>query len=189
MTGGARNGVPDTFGDLWVADRDQQNEAYRSLLEDTEGGADWAGEVWDDVVGHLDDDNHNRSIAAQIMVNLGVGLPDRLVDDFGALTAVTYDDRFVTARHALQSLWRVGTIGPRHRDLLIDFLRQRFDDASKDKNTTLIRADIIELLARLHAAEHDEVVGDVADELIAAEDDDKYRAKYATIWRRTSGGD
>ncbi len=40
MTGGASNVVPDTFGDLWIADRGQQNEAYRSLLEETTGGAD-----------------------------------------------------------------------------------------------------------------------------------------------------
>lgn len=182
--------IPANFEDLWGSDRDKQHAAYTDLLETTTEPVDWAGDVWDDVVGHLaDDDNHNRSIAAQLLANLAVSVPDRVLDDFDELTAVTRDDRFVTARHALQALWRIGTIGPDHREVLIDFLRTRFEDAADDKNTTLIRADIIEALARLHAAEPLASTATLAEDLIAAEPDEKYRAKYTRIWRRESSGD
>lgn len=181
------NSAPAHFGNLWLSDRDRQNAAYRDLLEVTAEPVPWADQVWDDVVARLaDDDNHNRSIAAQLLANLAVNLPDRLLEDFDELTAVTRDERFVTARHALQALWRIGTIGPRHREVLVDFLQARFDDASSEKHSTLIRADIIDVLARMHAAEPHASIAEVADDLIAAESDERYRAKYAGIWRRGS---
>jgi hypothetical protein len=57
-------------------------------------------------------DNHQRAIAAQALSNPAKSDHKlRMLKDFDKLMAVTKDERFVTARHSLQSLWKVGTAG------------------------------------------------------------------------------
>jgi hypothetical protein len=91
-------------------DRDLQNEAFSYVLKETEKLVDWAYEVWDQLVeGLRHKDNHVRAISAQILANLAKSDPKhRMQKDFPALLAVTKDEKFVTARHTLQSIWKVG---------------------------------------------------------------------------------
>lgn len=98
--------VPASYNDLWSTDRAAQNAAYRAILAAADTPADWAYEVWDDVVAHLSaKDNHDRSIAAQVLCRLAKSDPDgRMRADFPALIDATRDERFVTARHSLQAL-------------------------------------------------------------------------------------
>lgn len=177
--------MPSNFEDLWETDRSRQNAAYESLMVATEGPVSWAGEVWDDVVGHLADrDNHNRAIAGQLLCNLAAHDPDaRVLDDLPALITVTKDPRFVTARHTLRSLWKIGLAGEKQRRALLEALRSRYRDSFEEKNGTLVRSDLVESLRRLHDAVGDEAVSALAQEIIAAEPDEKYRKKYAKFWR------
>jgi hypothetical protein len=91
-------------------DRDVQNQAFSSILKETEKPVDWAYEVWDQLVeGLRHKDTHVRAISAQILANLAKSDPkNRMQKDFPALMAVTRDEKFVTARHTLQSIWKVG---------------------------------------------------------------------------------
>jgi hypothetical protein len=52
---------------------------------------------------------------------------------------VTKDERFVTARHCLQSLWKVGVAGNKQRKIYMEGLERRVTE----KNGTLIRYDLI----------------------------------------------
>ena len=58
-------------------------------------------------MNHLTDkNNRNRSIAAQVLCNLAKSDPSqKLLQDFPALFDVVTDERFVTARHALQAMF------------------------------------------------------------------------------------
>ena len=91
-------------------DRDLQNEAFTYILKQTEKPVDWAYDVWDQLVGGLrHKDNRVRAISAQVLANLAKSDPEnRSQTDFPALMAVTKDEKFVTARHTLQSIWKVG---------------------------------------------------------------------------------
>jgi hypothetical protein len=102
------------LANIHSTDRAVQGAAFRSLMEATEGPVDWAYEAWDDLLRALKyKDNHLRAIAAQVLCNLARSDPEgRMLQDFGALLAVTRDDRFVTARHCLLSLWKIGAAGP-----------------------------------------------------------------------------
>jgi len=113
---------------LQFTDRELQNKAFVYLLEATSQPVDWAYAVWDDMVANLrHKDNHVRAIAAQLLCNLSLRDPQaRMLKDFDALLAVTRDERFVTARHCMQSLWKVGVAGKAHREKLIDGLESRF---------------------------------------------------------------
>jgi hypothetical protein len=167
-------------------DKDLQNQAYYDLMDATEKPVDWAYETWDDLLkGLKDTDNHVRAISAQLLSNLAKSDPDqRFLKDFEALLAVTKDERFVTARHCLQSLWKVGIVGEPQRKVYMEGLERRFHECSSEKNATLIRSDILESMRNVYNAVHDESIRQKALELIETETDPKYRKKYAALWKK-----
>ncbi|HVH13710.1 MAG TPA: hypothetical protein VM759_11690 [Longimicrobium sp.] len=167
-------------------DRDAENAAFTSLMQATGSRVDWAYEAWDEVVGLLrHPSNRVRAIASQVLANLaGHSDPEaRILRDLEALVEVTRDERFVTARHALQSLWKVGAAGARQRDALVAGLCQRFAECAAEKNCTLIRFDIVQVLRRMYDAAPDDGISRTARELIETEPDPKYRKKYAGVWK------
>ena len=170
---------------LWSEDRELQNRAFLSTLKATDKPVDWAYEVWDELLANLTHkDNHNRAIAAQVLCNLAKSDPQgRMLKDFDALLAVTKDERFVTARHCMQSLWKVGAAGKKQQKLLVDGLEGRFRECISEKNCTLIRYDIIQSLRNLYDVIRDEKVKQRALEWIETEKDLKYRKKYAGLWK------
>ena len=173
------------FDNLWSVDRELQNKAFSFILEATDKPVDWAYEVWDRLVtGLTHQDNHVRAITAQVLCNLAKSdLENRMQTDFRALLAVTRDKRFVTARHCMQSLWKVGVAGKQQQLQLVDGLDGRFKECISEKNCTLIRYDIIQSLRNLYDTVGDETIKEIALALIASEEDLKYRKKYASLWK------
>ena len=167
-------------------DKELQNKAYFYILNITEKPVDWAYDVWDEMVADLrHPDNHVRAIAAQVLCNLAKSDPkDRILKDFSALLAVTKDERFVTARHCMQALWKVGAAGKKHQKIYVEGLERRFRECIKEKNCTLIRYDILQSMRNVYDAVKDEKIREKALELIETEDDLKYRKKYASLWKR-----
>jgi hypothetical protein len=159
--------------------------AFMALLAMTDEPVDWAYEVWNELLANLrHKNNHQRAIAAQLLCNLAKSDPEqRILKDFDALFAVTLDERFVTARHALQAIWKVALIGKQHQQLVVEQLASRFRECVTEKNATLIRYDITENLRKIYDVVRDEQVQETALRLIGTEDDSKYRKKYATLWR------
>jgi hypothetical protein len=177
--------IRTNLDNLWSEDRQLQNTAFSHVLELTEGPVNWAYVAWDELVENLSHkDNHNRAIAAQVLCNLAKSDPqNRMLTDLNALLAVTRDERFVTARHCMQALWKVGAAGKKQQKLLVDGLERRFDECIAEKNCTLIRYDIIQSLRNLYDSVQDEGVRAKALEWIEREADLKYRKKYAGLWR------
>jgi hypothetical protein len=147
---------------------------------------DWAYEIWDDLKNDLTHpDNHQRAIAAQLLCNLAKCDPEgRMFGDFPALMEVTKDKRFVTARHCIQSLWKIGMAGMQQKEMLLNGLAERFRNCAEEKNCTLICYDIIQGLRKLYDKEEDETVKQLALDLIETEEDLKYRKKYASVWKK-----
>jgi hypothetical protein len=174
------------LNNLWSTDRQLQNEAFSYILSVAEKPVDWAYDVWGEIVENLSHkDNHNRAIAAQVLCSLAKSDPkDRLLKDFQVLLAVTKDERFVTARHCMQSLWKVGVAGKKQQKILVDGLSVRFKECIAEKNCTLIRYDIIQSLRNVYDVQKDEKIREKALELIETEDYLKYRKKYASLWKK-----
>lgn len=166
-------------------DKDIQNKAYFALIEATDKPVDWAYEAWDQLVEDLrHKDNHVRAIAAQLLSNLAKSDPDkRIVKDFDKLLNVTKDERFVTARHCMQSLWKIGVVGKEQQQLLVNGLEGRFNECISEKNCTLIRNDILQSLRNVYNVVPDESIRAKALALIETETDLKYRKKYTTLWK------
>lgn len=167
-------------------DRELQNKAFFYILNVTEKPVDWAYDVWDEIlVGLTNSDNHVRAIAAQVLCNLAKSDPkERILKDFDKLLSVTKDERFVTARHCMQALWKIGVVGKKQQKIYMDGLERRFEECITEKNCTLIRYDILQSMRNVYDAVKDEKIKAKALELIETEQDANYRKKYAGLWRR-----
>jgi len=173
------------FANLHSKDAESRAASYMHLLALTEQPVDWAYEVWDELLGLLrEGDNHQRSIAAQLLSGLARSDPQqRMLKDLEQLMAVTKDERFVTARHSLQSLWRVGTASKALRKEVVNRLSQRFRECATEKNGTLVRYDILEVFRKMYDVAPDEPLKQLALTLIDTEEDPKYRKKYSGLWK------
>ena len=163
-----------------------QNKAYHFLMEKTEKPVDWAYEAWDELIeGLTHKDNHVRAISSQLLANLAKSDPKgRMFKDFDKLLNVTKDERFVTARHCLQSIWKVGLAGKNAQIMVIQGLEKRYHECISEKNCTLIRYDIIVCLRNLYDATTSSGIKEKALELIELEEDAKYKKKYAGVWKK-----
>ena len=175
------------WNNLRSDDGDVRYAAFMALLAITDQPVDWAYEVWNELLANLHHpNNHQRAIAAQLLCNLAKSDPEqRMLRDFDALFAVTRDERFVSARHSLQAIWKVALAGKQHQQLVVDQLASRFRACVTEKNATLIRYDISEDLRKLYDVVRDETIRETALALIATEEDSTYRKKYAGVWRVT----
>jgi len=171
---------------LWSENRELQNNAFAYILKATDKPVDWAYEAWDELFANLTHkDNHNRAIAAQVLCNLAKSdSKERILRDFNKLLAVTKDERFVTARHCMQALWKVGVTGKKQQKVYMDGLERRFQECVTEKNCTLIRYDVLQSMRNVYDVVKDEKIKAKALDLIEAEEDLKYRKKYATLWKK-----
>jgi len=167
-------------------DKELQNKAFFYILNTTEKPVDWAYDVWDEMMtGLRNGDNHVRAIAAQVLCNLAKSDPKkRIIKDFDNLLEVTKDERFVTARHCMQALWKVGAAGKEQQKIYMEGLERRFKECITEKNCTLIRYDILQSMRNVYDVAKDEKIKAKALELIETEEDLKYRKKYTSLWRK-----
>ena len=169
-----------------ASDRDEAYQALVELFDLTEKPVKWSYDVWDKMVSDLSHkDGHKRSFAGQMLARLAISDPEgRMLNDFPAIAAVMKDERFVTARHVLESLWRIALAGPDRAALVTDALEARFRECTGEKNASLVRTDLITAMRRLANAVGDDGVEAKAEALIESEPDDKARKKQRAAWRK-----
>lgn len=178
-------GMEAAFEQSKNGSKEEKYDSYVLIMKATEEKVDWAYEVWDELVeGLTDKDNHQRSRSAQYLAHLAISDPEkRMLSDFPKLWAVTYDSHFVTTRHTLQAIWRVGLAGEEQLELVMNHLEQRFRNGTDEKNYTLIRNDIIQDMRYLSDHLGNENIREKALVLIAIVEDPKYQKKYAKIFK------
>lgn len=177
--------IEQLFEDSRFADKERMYTSYQAILEATEMPVDWAYEVWDELLGDLmHPNNHQRSRAAQYLANLAKSDPDkRMLNDFPTLWDVTKDEKFVTARHTLQSMWKIALAGPEQKELVVSHLLERFKTCRDEKNGTLIRSDIVQNFRNIYNEQQDEALKQASLRQIDAIEDLKYKKKYLALWK------
>ncbi len=177
--------LEQTLADLHSKNKNVQDTSFTTLMTASKEQVDWAYEVWDELVKTLSSkDNRQRAIASQVLCNLAKSDPEnRLAKDFDALLNVTRDERFVTARHCMQSLWKVGIAGEAQEKQLIEGLELRYHECVSEKNCTLIRYDILQNFKTLYEHSKKDTLKARALSLIDLELDPKYRKKYLGLWK------
>lgn len=181
----ARDSVAAAVEALRSKEKAAHDRAYVELMKATAQPVDWAYQIWDDLTAALKSkDNRVRSIASQVLSNLAKSDPaNRMAKTLPALLNVTKDDHFVTARHCMQSLWKVGVAGKAQQKKLVDGLSARFAECIAEKNCTLIRYDILVVLRKVYDEVKDDKIRQKSLALIETEADLKYRKKYARVWK------
>ena len=170
---------------LHSSNAESRYTSFQYILHVTDHPVNWAYEVWNDLLDLIrKGDNHQRSIAVQVLSNLAKSDPDkRMLKDLDQLIAITKDEKFVTARHSLQSLWKIAVVSEELKKKVINYLQTRFDECVHEKNYTLIRYDILEVLRKIYDDVHDQQLKNMALILIEKENDEKYRKKYTGLWK------
>jgi hypothetical protein len=173
------------FGVLFTKNKEARSKSHQYLLQITSEQVNWAYDVWDELISLMrDGDNHQRTIGAQLLAHLAKSDPEgRMVKDLDKIMLVTRDKMFVTARHTLQSIWKIGIVNKKLASMLLDRLSDRFMECSTEKNCTLIRYDIIVGLKKIYDHMPDEIIKAKAMRLISNEEDGKYQKKYAGVWK------
>lgn len=174
------------FNNLTERDRDIQYKSYEELMKIVKEPVDWTYSVWEQLVKALTYKNaHVRAQSAQILCALAAKSDpeERVLEDFIKIWTITYDEKTVTARQSLQSIWRIGLAGQVQRDLVVSHLAKRFHTCVDEKNPTLIRYDIIVSLKNLFDETGETKLLNIAQNLIEKEQDVKYQKKYKTALR------
>ncbi len=166
-------------------DTNARYESFQYIINLTHQPVDWAYEVWNDLLLLLHSkDNHERAIAVQVLSNLAKSDPEkRMLKDLDKIMVVTKDEKFVTARHSLQSLWKIAVVDKSLQQTVTDRLAKRYKDCITEKNCTLIRYDIIEVFRKIYDKVNDEKVKEKALDLVETEEDLKCRKKYSGLWK------
>ena len=167
-------------------DETMRYDSYITLMEMTEVKVEWVYEIRDILLDNINHkNNHTRSIIGQLICNLTKSdYEKRIQKDFPKLINLTKDKMFVTARHCLLSIWKIGLTGQDNLVLVIDGLSERYINCIEEKNCTLIRSDIIQDFKKLYIKLRDERISQIVSNLIEKENDEKYKKKYLTIWKK-----
>lgn len=169
-------------------DRDVAYQAFVDLMTLAEKPVRWSYDVWDQMVSDLSHrDGHKRAFAAQMLAHLAISDPeDRMLRDFGALAAIMRDEKTVTARHARQSIWRVGLAGKDRLTMVLNALAKRFRECSSEQNASLVRTDVVTSLGHLSRVVGAPSIEIRAEALMASEKDGKAQRKQRTCWRQAT---
>ena len=170
---------------LHSKDANSRYESFQYVIKLTQQPVDWAYDVWNDLLLMLiQGDNHQRSIAAQLLSNLAKSDPEnRMLQDVDKIFIVTRDEKFVTARHSLLALWKIAIVNQPLQKKIMDYLTHRYTTSAGEKNCTLIRYDIMEVMRKIYNNTNDATITATALALIETEEDPKYRKKYTTVWK------
>ena len=170
---------------LHSKDANSRYESFQYVIKLTQQPVDWAYDVWNDLLLMLiQGDNHQRSIAAQLLSNLASSDPEnRMLQDVDKIFIVTRDEKFVTARHSLLALWKIAIVNQSLQKKIMGYLTHRYTTSIAEKNCTLIRYDIMEVMRKIYNNTNDATIKDTALALIETEEDLKYRKKYTTAWK------
>ena len=171
--------------DLVSSDDKVRMNALDAILKLTDKKVDWVYYVWDDLFEMLDHENSfHRSIAIKVVCNLAKSdSEDRLSKSLDLLLAHTKDEKFITSRQCIQSVWKVAVASKKSRKKVLGHLEKRFRKCPDEKHYNLVRADIIQSIKFIYDMEKDGRLFTLAQTLIAEEKDVKYRKKYeAILW-------
>jgi hypothetical protein len=177
--------VKDLLDNLGSTDDRIRFSALQSILKLTESQVEWVYDVWDDLFEKLDHENsYQKSIAIMLLCNLAKSdKEDRLADSLDLLLAHTKDEKFITSRQCIQSIWKVATTSKRSREEVLAHLEMRYKECVEERHYNLIRQDIIQSLRHLYEEDNDDTLLTKAQELMLEEKEAKHRKKYEAILR------
>lgn len=175
--------IKHLFEKLASADDKVRMEAFNSVLAMTSQKVDWVYEVWDDLLARLDHENsYQRTIAVKVLCHLAKSDHEhRMNRSIDRILAHTKDEKFITSRQTLQSIWQIAIDHPSLRETILQHLKNRYRECMPEKHYNLLRQDVLQSILKISQAEKDEALLDKVRSLIAEEPDAKYRNQYLAL--------
>jgi hypothetical protein len=169
--------------DLASTDDKIRLEALQATLKLTESKVDWVYEVWDLLLKKLDHENsYQRSIGIMLLCNLAKSdAENRLADSLDRLLVHTKDEKFITSRQCIQSVWKVAVANKSNREKVMKHLEKRFVECADEKHSNLLRRDMIQSMLAVYQADKDDKLLARVQALIAKEQEPKYRKQYEAL--------
>lgn len=168
---------------LDTKDDKRRMAALQELLELTETRVAWIYDVWDPLLSKLDSENsYQRSIAIKLLCNLAKSdSQKRLKSDIGRVLAHTADEKFITSRQCIQSVWKLAAAGRDAAAQVADHLEERFAACKAEKHPNLLRQDIVGSMSALSHLTGNRDIIERVKKLIQTEENAAYRKRYAAV--------
>jgi hypothetical protein len=178
--------IKKLYEEVKSKDIEIQNKAFLEFMNITSQKVDWVYDYWDLFVLDLNDKNNRvRAIVSQILCNLAKSDTEkRIKNDLSKIKKITFDEKFVTARHCLLSIYRIALVDNENENMVIEFYVERYKEAELEKNRTLVRSDIIECLGKIYENTKNLKISELIPELIKEEKEEKYQKKMKSIWKK-----
>ena len=175
--------IQELFDQLNEKDNTVRYEAFTRLLEITENPVKWVYEVWDLLVGKLDNPNSfQRSIGIMLLCNLSHSDKEKRMN--AIVTKVlshTRDEKFITSRQTLQNCWKIAWFNSSLSETILTHLKERFLACETEDHANLLRQDILQSLVTLTELQHDEPLETTVRELINSEKNEKSQKGYLAL--------
>ncbi len=137
--------VKQLFDNLASSDDKIRMAAFQEVMKITENKVNWIYDVWDDLVNRLNNPNsYQRSIAIMVLCNLAKSdWQNRMEGSLDGILAHTGDEKFITSRQCIQSVWKIALTNNSAKGVILDHLVKQFEECTAEKHYNLIRQDII----------------------------------------------
>lgn len=148
--------IKDLMERLNVKDNNIRKEALNKVVELTECPVDWIYDYWDFLVEKLDSKNsYQRTIAMFIISNLAKSdRENRFEGILDKYLLMTEDEKFITSRQTLQTVWKVAIAKENCRKKIVEHLYRMFtENKYLDTHANLIRKDIVETLYKIYESD------------------------------------
>ena len=172
------------FENLASKDDKVRYPSFIKLQEITDSKVKWIYTKWFMLVEKLSSENsYQRTIGLTLLANLCkndheqriANIIDEYLNHFN-------DEKFITARLCIQSVWKIAVTNNNLRRKIIDSLENSYrENIHLKTHPNLIRQDIVDSLEKIMTGTKDERVKEAAARLIAEETDEKVIKKLKNI--------
>jgi hypothetical protein len=174
------NTLDTQFADLASKDDKVRYAAFKSLLAETESKVSWFADRFAYLAAKLESDNsYQRSIGIMLLCNLAKsdteGLLGKVLPD---ILSHMHDEKFITSRQCIQSVWKIAVAQPLLSGEVISALKKIFHASEGENHYSLIRRDILQSMQHINESTPDLSLEPDILALITSEQDAKYQKAY-----------
>lgn len=172
------------FEDLKSKDNKTRQNAFQSLLKETEQKVDWIYIKWDDLVDKLDSENSfQRSIGLLLLANLCKSDTDNKFGDILERYLRFFDDeKFITSRQFIQNVWKIAIENESFSTKVLSELQKTYyENAHINKHGNLIKQNVISSMFLIYKSTKNENIHTTITDLIDSENDAKLRKALGKV--------
>lgn len=170
--------IETLFQNLSSKDDKTRYPSFMELLKRTDTKVEWPYLAWHELVEKLSSPNSfQRSIGFMLLMNLYKSDTEkRLHSIVPQLLSMLNDEKLITARQCLQTIWKIGLENDSIQVRIMDALENTFyENPHVSKNPKLIKSDIIGSLNQLYQSSKKQSIRSLIIKLIDSELDEKLK--------------